>query len=111
MAEWFKAAVLKTVGSETGPGVRIPLSPPIFANRSLRSRLQVASHAKFVRRGAKREGGPRSVLPRSGLATVAWNRDVKTTAFSKLLSWCERLVAIGPEKVFVWVAAPLGLLL
>ncbi len=28
MAEWFKAAVLKTVGSETGPGVRIPLSPP-----------------------------------------------------------------------------------
>ena len=31
MAEWFKAAVLKTVGSETGPGVRIPLSPPAFA--------------------------------------------------------------------------------
>ena len=28
MAEWFKAAVLKTVGSETGPGVRIPLPPP-----------------------------------------------------------------------------------
>src|SRR5688500_5967194 len=28
MAEWFKAAVLKTVGSERGPGVRIPLSPP-----------------------------------------------------------------------------------
>jgi peptidyl-prolyl cis-trans isomerase A (cyclophilin A) len=32
MAEWFKAAVLKTVGSETGPGVRIPLSPPAFAH-------------------------------------------------------------------------------
>jgi cyclophilin family peptidyl-prolyl cis-trans isomerase len=32
MAEWFKAAVLKTVGSETGPGVRIPLSPPSFAH-------------------------------------------------------------------------------
>ena len=32
MAEWFKAAVLKTVGSETGPGVRIPLSPPTFAS-------------------------------------------------------------------------------
>ena len=33
MAEWFKAAVLKTVGSETGPGVRIPLSPPITSSR------------------------------------------------------------------------------
>ena len=29
MAEWFKAAVLKTVGRETVPGVRIPL-PPLF---------------------------------------------------------------------------------
>jgi hypothetical protein len=28
MAERFKAAVLKTVGSERGPGVRIPLPPP-----------------------------------------------------------------------------------
>jgi hypothetical protein len=25
MAEWFKAAVLKTVDGETRPGVRIPL--------------------------------------------------------------------------------------
>ena len=30
MAEWFKAAVLKTVGRETVPGVRIPL-PPFLA--------------------------------------------------------------------------------
>ncbi len=37
MAEWFKAAVLKTVGSETGPGVRIPLSPPAFARAFERS--------------------------------------------------------------------------
>ena len=35
MAEWFKAAVLKTVGSERGPGVRIPLSPPSPSLRSL----------------------------------------------------------------------------
>ena len=28
MAEWFKAAVLKTVVRETVPGVRIPLPPP-----------------------------------------------------------------------------------
>ena len=28
MAEWFKAAVLKTVEPERAPGVRIPLSPP-----------------------------------------------------------------------------------
>jgi hypothetical protein len=28
MAEWFKAAVLKTVVPGRVPGVRIPLSPP-----------------------------------------------------------------------------------
>ncbi len=28
MAEWLKAAVLKTVDRLCGPGVRIPLSPP-----------------------------------------------------------------------------------
>ncbi len=27
MAEWSNAAVLKTVDRESGPGVRIPLSP------------------------------------------------------------------------------------
>ena len=30
MAEWFKAAVLKTVVGVSLPGVRIPLSPPYF---------------------------------------------------------------------------------
>jgi hypothetical protein len=30
MAEWFKAAVLKTVGVERLPGVRIPLPPPDY---------------------------------------------------------------------------------
>ncbi len=29
MAEWSIAAVLKTVVPVTGPGVRIPLSPPV----------------------------------------------------------------------------------
>ena len=33
MAEWFKAAVLKTAVLETVPGVRIPLSPPPVATR------------------------------------------------------------------------------
>lgn len=28
MAEWSNAAVLKTVDRASGPGVRIPLSPP-----------------------------------------------------------------------------------
>jgi hypothetical protein len=31
VAEWFKAAVLKTVEAERLPGVRIPSSPPAFA--------------------------------------------------------------------------------
>ena len=39
MAEWFKAAVLKTVGSETGPGVRIPLSPPITSLQDATARV------------------------------------------------------------------------
>jgi hypothetical protein len=30
VAEWFKAAVLKTVEVERLPGVRIPSSPPAF---------------------------------------------------------------------------------
>ena len=30
MAEWLKAAVLKTAVRETVPGVRIPLSPPTY---------------------------------------------------------------------------------
>jgi hypothetical protein len=36
------AVVLKTTVRETVPGVRIPLPPPIFAKRSLRSRLRLA---------------------------------------------------------------------
>jgi hypothetical protein len=32
MAEWFKAAVLKTVELERVPGVRIPLPPPDINN-------------------------------------------------------------------------------
>jgi hypothetical protein len=37
VAEWFKAAVLKTVEAERLPGVRIPSSPPTFSSlRELR---------------------------------------------------------------------------
>jgi hypothetical protein len=35
MAEWFKAAVLKTVVRETVPGVRIPLPPPTSSSFGL----------------------------------------------------------------------------
>ena len=40
MAEWSMAVVLKTTEPERVPGVRIPLSPPAFAKRSIRSRLR-----------------------------------------------------------------------
>ncbi len=51
MAEWFKAAVLKTVGSERGPGVRIPLSPPVPRFRHWRrERAILASRARFESR-------------------------------------------------------------
>jgi peptidyl-prolyl cis-trans isomerase A (cyclophilin A) len=45
MAEWFKAAVLKTVGSERGPGVRIPLSPPAASALVRASRVAALSFA------------------------------------------------------------------
>ena len=32
MAEWSKAAVLKTVEGASPPGVRIPISPPVVNN-------------------------------------------------------------------------------
>ncbi len=35
MAEWFKAAVLKTAVGASLPGVRIPLSPPVLAHAPL----------------------------------------------------------------------------
>ena len=37
VAEWFKAAVLKTVEAERLPGVRIPSSPPDFARAAARA--------------------------------------------------------------------------
>jgi hypothetical protein len=44
MAEWLKAAVLKTVDGETRPGVRIPLPPPlqlIVVNALIRTDFQL----------------------------------------------------------------------
>jgi hypothetical protein len=38
MAEWLKAAVLKTAVRETVPGVRIPLSPPDLCTLSREGR-------------------------------------------------------------------------
>jgi hypothetical protein len=35
MAEWLKAAVLKTVSGVTRSGVRIPLPPPLALNNSI----------------------------------------------------------------------------
>ena len=58
MAEWSMAAVLKTVGSERGPGVRIPLPPPAFARRSLRSRLRLASPTRRSLRSRLRLASP-----------------------------------------------------
>ena len=45
MAECSMAVVLKTTVPGRVPGVRIPLSPPTFAKRSLRSRLRLAGQA------------------------------------------------------------------
>ncbi len=47
MAERFKAAVLKTVGDESLPGVRIPLSPPSPAIASSRRRARWTTSTVF----------------------------------------------------------------
>ena len=38
MAEWLKAAVLKTVSGATRSGVRIPLPPPYLKKRAAANR-------------------------------------------------------------------------
>src|SRR4051812_21230296 len=59
MSEWLKEHAWKACVGETLPRVRIPLSPPTFAHACRRHReLRLASHAKVVRRSAKRGGGP-----------------------------------------------------
>src|SRR4029077_13333644 len=45
MAEWFKAAVLKTVDGESCPGVRIPLPPPDYLAVRLNASLANCSAA------------------------------------------------------------------
>ena len=59
MAEWFKAAVLKTVDGETRPGVRIPLPPPVFSCGELRRNAPKFSAYPC------REGAPRVSLSES----------------------------------------------
>src|SRR6185369_14496125 len=49
VAEWFKAAVLKTVEAERLPGVRIPSSPPTFAPAPGEGCPAVAQSAKAGR--------------------------------------------------------------
>src|SRR6478735_4001782 len=49
VAEWFKAAVLKTVEAERLPGVRIPSSPPDYGLGKLAGRVgQVSVRARQV---------------------------------------------------------------
>ena len=63
MSEWLKEHAWKACVGETLPWVRIPLSPPSFAKRSLRSRLRMAGHVTrtlakdALRSGHGREGG------------------------------------------------------
>ena len=47
MAEWFKAAVLKTVDGETRPGVRIPLPPPAIKFESGRPSALLKPSSRF----------------------------------------------------------------
>ena len=69
MAEWLKAAVLKTAVRETVPGVRIPLSPPSFAHVHVAgaSRLQAA---RGSRRALARIPSPPGSVTRDCVITI-----------------------------------------
>ena len=67
MAEWSMAAVLKTAVPERVPGVRIPLSPPAFAQRHLSFALSFGWASQFKTRVAGRRAVARS--PKAGLSS------------------------------------------
>jgi hypothetical protein len=72
MAEWSMAAVLKTAVPGRVPGVRIPLPPPTFANRSLRSRLRLAGRVwRASREGCLAEAAPSAAVTRSAKVAAA----------------------------------------
>ena len=47
MAEWLKAAVLKTVNGVTRSGVRIPLPPPIQNSRARYARIEAGKFSRI----------------------------------------------------------------
>ena len=57
MAEWTKAAVLKTVGSLPDPWVRIPLSPLIGCFRQPRPKRHLNWHFSDAVVPRRRAGG------------------------------------------------------
>ena len=58
MAEWFKAAVLKTAERGTVPGVRIPLPPfPLFGFSQLTVASSASSMATVRKSGSAKYGG------------------------------------------------------
>ena len=56
MAEWFKAAVLKTVDGESYPGVRIPLPPPKYLFYNQYISMPFASYCGGIATRLWREG-------------------------------------------------------
>src|SRR5687767_10019553 len=75
MSEWFKEHAWKACVGETLPRVRIPLSPPSFAKRSLRSRLRLAGRVKRAQRHPSLTSSNLR-LPRHASLFVRWLADV-----------------------------------
>src|SRR5689334_11421490 len=78
MAEWFKAAVLKTAVSVRVPGVRIPLHPLSFAGRSRRSycRFRDPSPHKALRTKKVGDGNHRPATNAFFSIQSAWAFDL-----------------------------------
>jgi hypothetical protein len=99
------AAVLKTAVPERVSGVRIPLSPPTFAKRSLRSRLRLASQlppsARFARGYGWQANFPQALA--SLAATVGKPTSAKRSLRSQL-----RLAQANFRQSLASLAATVG---
>src|SRR5665213_1912279 len=77
MAEWFKAAVLKTVDGETRPGARIPLLPPGYRSTmvpTMKTRLLFLAASALMALGGEKASDSVTITTTPPGATVEWNR-------------------------------------
>ena len=84
MSEWLKEHAWKACVGETLPWVRIPLSPPAFANRSLRSQLWLGQPSRLALSCGDTRASAKAVPRRSRERSERWRR--RTSAASSAIT-------------------------